>query len=424
MAVYLPFLAVIFILMAFSAFFSCGEAAFFSLTQEDRNRLSSEGTLSQLCLQLLHKSNYLLNSILFGNLMVNLLTFTLSTVVAFQLQRNHHPQLAGMLALFSLFGVIVFCEVLPKNLGVMFPRFFAKTTALPLSFIVHFLKPMLPLLEWVNILSQREVCPNFTAEPYLQVSDLERAVEKSGNDAALLKREQRVLQNLVSLSDICAEELMRPRSMIKVFHPPLTFDDLLATLHGKLPRSGYCLLTESDSDEVAAALSLTHLSATALESDWERQFKPIVYVPWSASLAEVFERLHQKQCGVAVVVNEFGETAGILTLEDIIETVFTREQGRSRRLLNQMEIKKLDKNRWQLNGLTSLRRLQRKFNVSFDNYSSITVGGLLREILERFPRKGDRCSVGTMEFFVVELSGENEIIIEMRCNPNDQQSKQ
>jgi CBS domain containing-hemolysin-like protein len=149
------------------------------------------------------------------------------------------------------------------------------------------------------------------------------------------------------------------------------------------------------------------------DSAWENQFEPIIYVPWSSSVAEVFDRLQRENRNVAVVINEFGETVGILTLDDIIETIFTREQGRSRRLLNQIELKRIAPERWQLNGLTSLRRLQRKFGVSFDGYSSLTVGGLIREMLERLPKTGDICRVGSLEFHVMEVSEDNDLTVHM-----------
>ena len=432
------------VLMALSAFFSCSEAAFFSLSQADRAALKDQGrkskgqkgkgVLARKALRLLDVPEKLLNSILLANLMVNLLTFTLSTVLSIRLQQTGHTELAGLMALGSLFGVILFCEVLPKNLGVVAPKLFVSLSCLPVSLLVRFLQPFLPVLQMTNILSRRLFCPNFAAEPHLRVGDLERAVEMSGDDATLLKREQRVLQNIVSLSDIRVEELMRPRSMIRVFRPPLNFEQMMTQLQGKLPKSGYCLLTEPDSDEVASALCLTRLSAQTLahaalgdaaqdgaEHDWEKQFDPIVYVPWSASVAEAFDRLQNENRTVAVVVNEFGETIGILTQDDIIETVFSSDQGRSRRLLNRMELKRIDGNCWQVNGLTSLRRLRRKFGVSFDDYSSTTVGGLVREILERLPRVGDFCSVGILEFRLTEVSDENDLTIQMTVTQETQE---
>ncbi|MDR2756475.1 MAG: CNNM domain-containing protein [Planctomycetaceae bacterium] len=410
---YTPAFGAMLILMVLSAFFSCSEAAFFSLSQTERSVLKSGGSVSRLSFRLLENSERLLNSILLGNLVVNLLTFTISSIVVFKLQHQGRTDLAGFTAIGSLLSVILFCEVLPKNVGVLSPRFFVLLWAVPLSLVVRFLQPVLPILQMTNILSRRLFCPHFSVEPYLRIGDLERAVEMSGEDATLLKREQRVLQNIVSISDIRTEELMRPRSLLKTFHPPISFEQILESLQGKLPRSGYCLLTETDSDEIALALSFTQFPMLATDSSWENQFEPIIYVPWSSSVAEVFDRLQRENRSIAVVINEFGETVGILTLDDIIETIFTREQGRSRRLLNQIELRRITSECWQLNGLTSLRRLRRKFGVSFSGYSSLTVGGLIREMLERFPKTGDICRVDSLEFHVMEVSEDDDLIVHM-----------
>lgn len=400
------------VLMALSAFFSSSEAAFFSLSRSDKRELAQGGKLARLVISLVSNTERLLNSILLGNLIVNLLTFTLSTILAFKLQKEH-PTLAGAIAVGTLLAVILFSEVIPKSLGVIAPRRLALLFAFPISIVVRFLQPILPFLQLINIFSRRLFCPNFVPETHLRVGDLERAVEMSKEDATLLKREQRVLQNIVSLSDIRTEELMRPRSLIRTFRPNTSFEKILESLHGKLPRSGYCILTEDDSDEIASVLSFTRLTPKMIHS-WQDHFEPIVFVPWSSSAAEAFERLRQEKSKVAVIVNEFGETIGVLTMDDIIETIFTREQGRSRRLLDRVELKKIGPNLWQVNELTSLRRLRRKFGLSSKGYSSLTVGGLLREILERFPRKGDVCNCHDFQFIVADFDEENGITVQMK----------
>ncbi len=411
---YAPAFAAMFLLMAASAFFSASEAAFFSLSRDDRQRLAEGGRLAKLAARLGERSGQLLNSILLGNLIVNLLTFTLSAIVAFQLKDGGHGELAGIVALGSLFSVILFCEILPKDLGVLAPGFFAVLFALPISFVVQMLRPVLPLLNTINILSRRLVWPDFEPEPYLRVGDIEKAVELSREDATLLKREQRVLQNVVSLSELRVEELMRPRSLVKIFKPPVSLDDVAAELKGRLPRSGFLLITERDSDEIASAVSLTRLADASPETLWQSDSAPIPCVPWSVSVAEAFDLLRKNGKEVAAVLNEFGETIGILTVDDILETLFTREQGRSRRLLDRLELQRLGPDRWKVNGLTGLRRLQRKFGVELPEHSSVTVGGLLREILERFPRQGDVCRWGAFEFHVVEITDVDDPVIELR----------
>ena len=400
------------ILLMCSAFCSCSETAIFSLSLSERRAIAQKGKLGRLVLRLLENPERLLNSVLLANLFVNLAFFVLASSIAFQLKEQ--PWLAWGIGASSLLTIILFCEVLPKNLGIMAPQFFSLSACVPLSFLVRALQPVLPTLSFLNLLTRRVVLPRFKPDPYLCVADLERAVAFSGDDAALLKREQRTLQSIVSLSDMNADELMRPRSWLKTFRPPITFEQILTELGGTLPRSGYCLLTEPDSDEIVSALCLTRLTVENLETDWEKQFEEVIYVPWATSVAKVFDRLQQTNQKVAVVVNEFGETVGIITIDDIIATLFTREQGRSRGLLNSREIRPVGNNHWQLTGLTSLRTLERRFNVSFRNYSSLTVGGLLREILERFPHTGDVCQVETLQFRVVDIEDDYGVVVEQQ----------
>ena len=398
-------------LLTCSAFFSLSEAALFSLSQTEKRVLAEKGTLGKLILQLLEQPERLLNSILLGNLFANLVFFTLASIIAFRL--GDQGSLAWGIGVGSLFIVIIFADVSPKIVGVRAPQFFALWVCVPLSIFFRALRPVLPVLSFLNVLSRRLIIPNLEPEPYLRVGDLERAVALSGDDAALLKREQRSLQNIVSLSDMEAAELMRPRSWLKTFRPPITFEQMLTELNGTLPRSGYCLLTEPDSDEIVSALCLTRLTAEKLETDWEKQFENVLYVPWCISVAEVFDRLQQTEQKIAVVVNEFGETIGIITMDDIIALLFTREQGRSRGLLDRREMNLISPNCWQLTGLTSLRTLERRFGVSFRQYSSLTVGGLLRELLERLPHTGDVCQVETLRFQVESVADDYDMVIHL-----------
>ena len=391
----------------------------FALSQSDRRALAEKGKPGELVLRLLGHPERLLNSILLGNLFVNLVFFTLASLVAFGLEKKGQSSLAWGIGVGSLLTVIVFAEIFPKSISVRSPLFCAPLICVPISLLVRMLLPVLPTLSFLNLLSRRLVCPRLEPEPYLHVGDLERAVILSGDDAALLKREQRSLQNIVSLSDMQAAELMRPRSWLKTFRPPVSFEQVLSELNGTLPRSGYCLLTEPDSDEIVSALCLTRLTAERLETAWDEQFEYVLYVPWSAPVAEVFDRLQQAERKVAVVVNEFGETSGIITIDDIIATLFAREQGRSRGLLDRREVERIEQNRWQLTGLTSLRTLERRFHVSFRKYSSLTVGGLLREILERFPRRGDTCHVETLHFRVVSVEDDDDLVIHLTCERAD-----
>jgi CBS domain containing-hemolysin-like protein len=264
-----------------------------------------------------------------------------------------------------------------------------------------------------NLLSRRLFWPKFRPEPYLRVGDLERAVQLSTSDATLLEQEQRVLQNIVSLSEIPVNELMRPRVQFLVFRPPVS----LADLQGRMPPSGCLLVAEPDSDEVTAAISLRDLSSVPTEQ-LERYAEPVVYVPWCTPVAQALETMQRQNRRVAAVVNEHGETIGILTFDDMLETIFGRSPSRSQRLLEQAPIRQVGPETWHVTGMTSLRRLVRYFGVPRPPSRSVTVTGVVQETLGRMAKPGDRCRWGPFQFTVLHVLQRGRLLVELTVAEN------
>ena len=411
---YAPGLAAMGVLLFCSAFFSSSEAAFFYLKRSDRRRLAGGGRSSRIAAGLLADSDRLLTAVLFWNLVANLTYFTIASVIGLRLKTDGHISEAGGLALGSLLTIILFSEMLPKSLAVLGPRRLATLLALPLAASVRLLDPVLPVFRTANLLSRRLLWPQFKSEPYLRVGDLERAVQLSTTDAALLELEQAVLQSIVLLSEIRADELMRPRTQFLSFRPPVSLSDL----QGRLPPSGYLLVTEPDSDEVAAAIALKNLWTVPTER-LENHAEPVVYVPWCTTVAEALEAMQRDKWQVAAVINEFGETIGILTLDDVLDTIFSPASSRSERLLDRASIRRLSPGTWQATGMTSLRRLVRHFDVQVPPRKSLTVAGIIQEELERLPTTGDECRWGPFHFKVVDVSENGQLLVELTLPEHD-----
>jgi putative hemolysin len=396
------------VLILLSAFFSSSEAALFYLSRPERRKLAAGSRPERIAAALLDDPDRLMTAVLFWNLLVNLIYFTLASIISIGLKRQGHAAAAGSFAVGSLLVIIILSEMLPKSLAVLQPRRLAGLVAIPLAAMVRLLSPVLPGLRLANLLSRRLLWPRFQPEPYLRVGDLERAVQLSTSDAALLEQEQRVLQNLVLLSEIRADELMRPRIQFLSFRPPVS----LADLEGRMPRSGYLLLSEPDSDEVAAAIPLRNLSSIPAEH-LEQHAEAVVYVPWCTTVAEVLEVMQRQDRQVAAVVNEFGETIGILTFDDVLDTIFGRSPSRSRRLLERLPIRRVGPGTWQVTGMTSLWRLVRHFDVPRPPSKSVTIAGVVQEVLERFPRTGDRCRWGPFELKVLDVPERGQLLVEL-----------
>jgi len=410
---YTPWLAAMGVLLLCSAFFSSSEAALFYLNRQQRGRLSTGNRAQRIAAGLLADPDRLLTAVLFWNLVSNLVYFTIVSFTSIQLERDAlkgraHPAEAGIFTLASLLVIIIFSEMLPKSLAVLQAQKLAAVLAIPLAAAVRLLDPVLPGLRLANLLSRRLLWPRFTPEPYLRVGDLERAVELSTTDAALLEQEQTVLQNIVSLSAIRVDELMRPRTRFLSFRPPVC----LADLKGEVPPSGYLLVTEPESDEVAGAIALRSLSSIPTEG-LQRYAEPVVYVPWSTTVAEALQAMQRHRRQVAAVINEFGETIGILTFDDILDTIFSRTWSRSQRLLKRVPIRQVAPGVWHVTGMTSLRRLVRYFGVQRPASKSVTVAGVIQEALQRFPECGDQCRWGPFHFKVVDVPDAGQLLVEL-----------
>lgn len=399
-------------LTAASAFCSCAEAAVFSLQPEDRRVLRHGNAAQRAAVDLLARPDRLLTGILFWNQMFSFAFFVVGSAVEYQLNQAGRRSEAVGLMIASLLAMIVGGEMLPKTIGVQQPRVLASLTSLPLAAMVRALDPLMPLFVGANNLLQRVLLPRFTREPYLEISDLERAIELSTDDAQLAAREQTALQSIMLLSELPAEELMRPRNQYTSYSPPVHLEHLL----GEAPPSGYVLITEPDSDEISGAIPLLHM-ATAPRRHLELVAQPVIYAPWCATAASVLDELRRLGRSVAAVVNEFGETIGIVTIEDLLETVFEDESSRSARLLSMQSIEPLGNDRWQVTGMTNLRRLSRHFDVPLEPCKSATVAGVLQEQLQRMPVEGDEVLWSGFHFRVAEAGDAGPVKVELHVPP-------
>ena len=396
------------LLLLCSAFFSASEAAMFSLRRAQRRELAGDSRAQRIIAKLLEDPDRLLTAVLFWNLTINLVFFTIGSIISLAAQQAGEVATAGAFAVGSLATIILFGEMLPKTLGVQQPLRLAVWLASPLAMAVRMVDPLLPTLRLATLLSRRLLWPSFTPEPYLRVGDLQRAVKLSDADTTLVQQQHRVLESIVLLSDIRAEELMRPRTQFVSYRPPVTLADLKA----RPPSGGYLLVTEPDTEEVAAAIALDDIWRVP-EGPLDGLAEAVIYVPWSTRAADVLEMIRHRKQEVAAVVNEFGETIGILTFDDILDTLFSGAPSRSERLLRRDPIRPVTPGVWHVTGMTSVRRLIRYFQVEKPPTQGVTLSGVIQEVLQRLPEPGDQCDWGPFHFKVLDVPLRGQLLMEL-----------
>lgn len=415
LAAYTPWLLAMVMLIGFSGFFSSSEAALFSLTLQERRRLEKGNQSQRTAAELLLAPDRLLTAVLFWNLIINVAYFSITSIITLSLESQQDGALAWFFSMAALLVIIIFGEMLPKSLAVTRPRWLASVIGFPLALSVRIVQPFFPTFRLLNVLSLRLIWPKFTAESYLSSDDLERAVERSTSDAALLQQEQRVLHHVLDLSDIRLEELMQPRARLVVHRPPISLEDI----EREIPTGGYVLVTEEDSEEIAAAIPLFRLSHWP-ETNLEQYAEPVIYLPWCASSASVLDAMLEQQRWVVVAVNEFGETIGILTFEDLLDTVIGESPSRSARLLKRAPISQTGPRTWLVTGMTNLRRIEEYFELEEVEAKSNTVSGLVQELLGRLPETGDTCQWGDFDLTVLDIGPRGGLVVEFVRQPQEE----
>ncbi len=407
------------VLLAVSSFFSGSEAAFFSLTPLQKRSLSTGNPSERLAYRLLRRSERLLMGILFWNLAINIGYFSVVSKISLELSANATQSTgngdthAALVSIAALLMIIVFGEFLPKSLAVTYPVRIVRLVAVPLALAVRIIDVVFPALRFANEMSRRMIWPGFKSEAYLEIEDLDRAIELSTDDAQLYEQESQVLRNVIRLSEIRAEEWMRPRTQYRSFTPPLS----LSQLEGERTPSGYMLVTDSQGRDVTSVIALDALHPQH-PVNLEQQREPVVVVPWCASIADALRRLRDQGRRVAAVVNEFGDTIGILTWEQIMEAVLQAESVPALPELSTADIRAEGETSWLVTGLAKVRRLERVLGRRLRTQRGLTIAGVIQEQLHRMPEVGDQCDLDGFHVEVLQAGQRGEILVRIR-SPHD-----
>jgi len=396
---WLPGALLMAILIALSAFYSACETALFYLSRDELRRMQSGRPAERLAASLLRDPERLLSVVLFWNLFINLAYFAVSLVAARRLISAGQPTAAATLSLIGFVALIFFGEVAPKNLAVNLRRPIAIIAAGPIAFSARILDPILPFFAATTRALQRVLWPNLKPEPYLELDDIERAVETSELGVEIAQVEQQILTRILELSDMTAEEVMRPRGTYHVWQAPVHLEDLKS--RGTIPE--VMLIADHDPDNLSRALLLYDLNSLP-EKHLEKVAEEVIHVPWCGTIADTLSSMRSRMVSVASVVNEYGETVGVITEDDILDTIFNPQSSRGKRLLEREPITFDSEKRMIVDGLTTLRYLASRLDADYsgEDETPVTIVALLHEELERFPVIGDVCLWEGYQFEVIQ----------------------
>ncbi|MCB0791899.1 MAG: gliding motility-associated protein GldE [Flavobacteriales bacterium] len=405
-------LATIAVLLIGSAAMSASEVALFSLSPSQLRDLRDRGgAWGARVIDLLSRPRRLLATILIANNFVNVGIVVLSTLALNALidTRNMAPYLVFIVQVLAVtFVILLLGEVLPKVYATSHAMRVAQLMATPLMGLRWLCTPLNEVL--IRSTSFIEKRYRRRAGRTISVDALGHALELT-KDANTTAEEQRILKGIVKFGNIEVRQVMRPRTAMVAFDNELTFKELV----GEIIDSGFSRVPvyEETLDRVIGVLHikdvLPHIDKP--DFDWHAQLREPYFVPESKKLDDLLKEFQQKKVHLAVVVDEYGGTSGIVTLEDVIEEIvgdITDEFDDE-----DVVYSKLDDRTYVFEGKTPLTDMYRVLGIDGHLFEenkgdSETIGGFILELTGHIPAKGERVTLRD-HVFVVESSDNKRV---------------
>ena len=380
----------LFLLLILSALISGAEVAFFSLSKTDLDRASeSKSSKKKAVVSLMERPKKLLATILVSNNFINILIVLIFAFIGDFLFADIASELLKFLieVVLVTFLILLFGEVLPKLYASRNSMKFAVFVVFPIKILVSLLSFIsLPLLSLTNIIENNLG----KQKSSLSVEKLSQALGLTSNETTT-KEDQKILQGIVSFGNTETGQIMTPRIDIFALSKDETYENVVA----KIVNEGFSRIPvyNESIDDIIGILYAKDLLPYINEKnfDWQQLIREPYFVPENKKLDDLLKEFQEKKNHLAVVVDEYGGTCGIVTLEDVIEEIV----GDISDEYDQDDIaySKIDENNFLILGKTNLKDFYKILEIE-DAYlfeenkgESETIAGFILEIHGKFPRK-------------------------------------
>jgi len=397
-------MVVVAILLFFSAMISGSEVAYFSLSPLHMRALKDRPTRKEvLALRLLDKPERLLACILISNNFINVgIVIIASWVTVSLFDFSQSPVLGFVIQVVAItFLLLLFGEILPKVYANRFASRFALRMALPLTILDKAFQPLIFILVRSTRLVKRRLAKK---GQNISMDDLSEALDLT---TGVVQDEKEMLEGIVRFSNLEVVEIMRPRTDVVA----VDIQTDLETLIGVIIESGFSRIPvyEETSDHLKGILYvkdlLPHINQKK-KVDWTRLIREPFFVPETKKINDLLKEFQEKKIHLAIVVDEYGGTEGIVTMEDILEEVvgeITDESDEAEEFYRQ-----IDATTWIFDGKTLLNDFYKVTELDDELFDEVkgeseTLAGLILEIREGFPKRNDIIPCKGIEFTVLGM---------------------
>ena len=399
-------LIILFILLLLSAFFSSAETALTTVNKIRMRTLADEGSKrARTVLAITDDSGKMLSAILIGNNIVNLSAASLTTSLAYSFGGSMVAIASGILTIL----ILLFGEITPKTMATIHSE---KMSLLYAPIISMFMKIMTPAIFIINglsigVLFLLRVDPN-AKNNVMTETELRTIVDVSHEDGVIESDEREMINNVFDLGDARAKDVMVPRVHVTFADVNSTYDELIDIFREdkftRLP------VFRDTTDNVVGTINMKDLLLYDNTKGFQIQdiLREAYFTYEYKNISELLVEMRKASFNIAIVLDEYGETAGLITLEDILEEIV----GEIHDEYDENEedfIQEIDEREYIVEGSTNLDDLNDRLDLDLNSEEYDSLGGFIIERLDRLPEPGDSIHTEDGIHMVVEKLDKNRI---------------
>ena len=394
------YLVIIIACVIMSAYFSATETAFSTFNRIRMKNLAEKGDKkAEKAIKLADDFDTLISTILIGNNIVNILATALATLFFTELIVNADVAATVSTAVLTVI-ILLFGEISPKTMAKNSPEKFARFSAPIISAFQTLFTPLTFLLKKLqNLLAKlakNEEDKGMTEEELISI------IEEAEEEGDIDKEESDLIKSAIEFGDLEVGDIFTPRIDVTAISKDADKESIATAF----TESGYSRLPvyEGDIDNVIGILYYKDFYATAYNTEVpiDEIIKPAIYVAVSQPVNELMKELQEKQLHMAIVTDEFGSTAGLITLEDILEEIVGEIWDEHDEIVE--EIKEVADREFLVSGKSNIDKFFSHIDLDEES-DNTTVGGWVMEALGKIPEVGDSFEAFDLCVEVVEMDG-------------------
>ncbi|BDF35240.1 membrane protein [Lachnospiraceae bacterium] len=399
-------LIILVVLLGLSAFFSSAETSLTTANKIRIRSLAEDGNKrAKTLLKITDNSGKMLSAILIGNNIVNLSAASLTTSLAYSFGGSMVAIASGILTVL----ILLFGEITPKTMATIHAEKMALVYAPVISLFMKIMTPFIFLINGLSmgVLLLLRVDPN-AKNDIMTETELRTIVDVSHEDGVIESDEREMIYNVFDLGDAKAKDVMVPRVHVTFADVESTYVELLEIFREdkftRLP------VFEETTDNVIGTINMKDLLLYDNTKEFHiRDILREAYFTYEyKNISELLVEMRQASFNIAIVLDEYGETAGLITLEDILEEIV----GEIHDEYDENEedfIQEIGEREFIVEGSTNLDDLNDRLDLSFESEDYDSVGGFIIERLDRLPEAGDTITTEDGIRMVVETLDKNRI---------------